>query len=117
MGATAALTLAARHPGRFAAVAVWSGTPAPLWDAQRNVVGLAEDVVTGLADTPVYLWTGLDDEQLDWETLRVFIHGMRAARPDDDTFVWDRGEGGHGYGQKGPARGLRFLKRYKRAPP
>lgn len=121
MGATAALTLAARNPRLFVAVAAWSGTPEPLWDGDRNVVGLAEPVAEGLVGLSVYLWTADDDPILDVETLDVFVKAMRDVRGQARVekarrgeFEWERGEGGHGYGPDGPERALRWLRARKR---
>jgi pimeloyl-ACP methyl ester carboxylesterase len=119
-GATAALVLAARHPEKFAAVAVWSGTPPPLWDENRQVVGLAHDPVPYLRGVPVYLWTGDDDPILDREALRLFVDGMQAEAQLDRAYVlhWDHGSGRHDYGAAGPRQGLKFLqaRRKQRRP-
>ncbi|MFT7464350.1 MAG: pimeloyl-ACP methyl ester carboxylesterase [Pseudohongiellaceae bacterium] len=115
-GATAALVLASRHPERFAAVAAWSGTPPPLWDASQEVVGLASDPIPGLKGVPVYLWTGNEDPILDRGALRFFVEGMEAAAALDSTYelLWDRGAGGHDYGQEGPREGLKFLRAHRK---
>jgi len=119
-GATGALILAARHPEKFAAVAVWSGTPPPLWNEDRQVVGLAPDPVPDLRGVPVYLWTGDDDPVLDRSALRLFVKGMQAEALLDRAFVlhWDHGPGGHDYGKAGPRLGLKFLqaRRKQRRP-
>ena len=132
-GATGALTLAARHPDRIAAVAAWSGTPEPLWDRDRRVVGLAGDVIAGLSTVPVYLWTGSDDRALDADALRLFVAGMQRTHAADThaadasntrprrgdaprTFVWEQAPGGHGYGPEGPEPGLRFVAGHRLRP-
>ena len=109
-GATAALHLAARHPELVAAVAAWSGTPAPLWDGPRRGVGLVDDPVAGLSDVAVYLWTGADDDHLDREALELFTDGLRRQRdgPGSRPLLIESGPGGHGFGD-GPRAGLRFL--------
>lgn len=112
-GATGALHLAASHPERFAAVAVWSGTPPPLWDAERRVVGLAPDPVPGLAGVPVYLWTGDDDPVLDRAALEHFVSAMAAAG-SRHALTWEHGPGGHDLGPRGPRAGLRFLARHRK---
>jgi pimeloyl-ACP methyl ester carboxylesterase len=112
-GATGALTLAARHPDRVAAVAAWSGTPEPLWDDQQRVVALAEPIVAGLKTVPTVLFTAHDDPWLDRPTLSLFLEGLQAqaaASPDSAPFLHLQGEGGHGFGRQGPARALRFLR-------
>jgi hypothetical protein len=117
-GATGALLLAARHATRIAGVAAWSGTPPPLWDAERRVVGLAEDPVAGLAGVPVYLWTARDDTLLDRAVLELFTAGLRAgssARGPRRLLVEDE-TGGHGYGEAGPGTGLRFLRAQRLRP-
>ncbi|GEM_PF-2034764 len=115
-GATAALVLASRHPQRFAAVAAWSGTPAPLWDETQEVVGLAPDPVPGLKGVPVYLWSGNEDPVLDRAALRFFVEGMQEAADLDSSYElkWDRGPGGHDYGEDGPREGLKFLRARRR---
>jgi poly(3-hydroxybutyrate) depolymerase len=124
-GATGALVLAARHAGRIAGVAAWSGTPAPLWDEHRRVIGLVDDPVPALRDVPVYLWTARDDPWLDRAALGLFTRGLEAqrqapapgaARTADLLLVADE-TGGHGYGVAGPAAGLRFLKAQRRPQP
>ena len=111
-GATGALTLAARHPELVAGVAAWSGTPEPLWDDQHHVVGLAEPVVEGLRDVPVFLFSARDDPILDRTALGLLVEGLRAQEQATGTaqLVWLEGEGGHSFGKAGPARGLRFLR-------
>ena len=115
-GATAALVLASRHPQRFAAVAAWSGTPPPLWDETQQVVGLAPDPVPGLKGVPVYLWTSDEDPVLDREALRLFVETMKVAEEFDPSYEldWDRGPGGHDYGEAGPREGLKFLRAHRR---
>lgn len=119
-GATAALGLAAKHPRRFAAVAVWSGTPPPLWerrpDGGRELVGLAGDPVAGLGGVPVYLFTAEDDRVLDRACLALFVDGMRTAAARDPAWslTWEQGRGGHAFGAKGPWKGLRFLAGHRR---
>lgn len=115
-GATAAIHLAARHPERFAAIACWSGTPSPVWDDSRNVVGLVDDPVPRLRDVPVYLWTGSDDRWLDRSALQWFVDDFAARATGDDRFhlTWEEGEGGHGYGRDGPTRGLAFLTQHRK---
>ena len=111
-GATGALTLAARHPELVAGVAAWSGTPEPLWDDQHRIVGLAEPVVEGLRDVPVFLFSGRDDPILDRRALSLLVDGLRAQEQAGGTsrLVWLEGDGGHGFGKAGAARGLRFLR-------
>jgi poly(3-hydroxybutyrate) depolymerase len=115
-GATGALMLAARHHDLIAGVAAWSGVPSPLWDEDRRVVGLTEDVVRGLRRVAVYLWTGQDDEILDRDTLRWFVRELTAQREqlDGAEWLWDEGPGEHGFGAQGPGRGLRFLKKQRK---
>lgn len=115
-GATAALTLAARQPSLVAGVAAWSGTPEPLWDEQRRVVGLAEPVVEGLRGVPVYLRTARDDPYLDRDALRLLVDGLRAQALEHHLPgpVWVEGDGGHGWGPEGPAEGLKWLARLGR---
>lgn len=115
-GATAALVLASRHPQRFAAVAAWSGTPPPLWGETQEVVGLAPDPVPGLKGVPVYLWSGNEDPVLDREALRFFVESMKDAADLDSSYEldWDRGPGGHDYGEEGPREGLKFLRARRR---
>jgi pimeloyl-ACP methyl ester carboxylesterase len=114
-GGTAALVLAARHAGRFAAVAAWSAAPPPLWerlpDGGRRAVGLAPDPVPELGGVPVFLFTADDDKILDREALALFVGGMSAASARDPTWelTWERGRGGHGFGSDGPRAGLHFL--------
>ena len=117
-GATGALTLAARHPELVAGVAAWSGTPEPLWDDQHRVIGLAEPVVAGLRDVPVFVFTARDDPNLDRAALGLLVEGLRAQEHATGTshLVWLEGEGGHGFGKTGPARGLRFLRDAGKAP-
>ncbi len=122
-GATAAVHLAARHPDRFAAVAMWSGTPSPVWappadgGSRPRVVGLAEEPVPRLAEVPVYLWTGAQDDVLDRATLRRFVERMRdhATRGLGHELRWVEEPGGHDLGPGGPREGLAFLKA-KRKP-
>jgi predicted esterase len=134
-GATAAIHLAARHPGRFAAIALWSGTPAPVWARpksgppgppgpqrgemthERKVVGLLGDPVPRLETVGVYLWTGESDSILDPEALALFVERMRdhAQRGSGHDFVWHSGPGGHDYGAAGPRAGLEFLKQHRLA--
>jgi poly(3-hydroxybutyrate) depolymerase len=111
-GATGALTLAARRPDLVAGVAAFSGTPAPLWDESHRVIGLAEPVVAGLRKIPVFLFTARDDPLLDRDALRFFVDGMTRQKKEcgGPGLTWIEGEGGHGFGSNGPARGLRFLK-------
>ena len=111
-GATAALTLGSRRPDLVAAVAAFSGTPAPLWDETRRVVGLAQPVVEGLRKTPTFLFTARDDPLLDRDALRFFVDGMTRQKKErgGPGLTWVEGEGGHGFGTNGPARGLRFLR-------
>ena len=119
-GATGALTLAARHPDRVAAVAAWSGTPEPLWDDQHRVVALAEPVVAGLQSVPTFLFTARDDPVLDRRALTLFLEGLQAqatASPASAPFIHQEGEGGHGFGRQGPARALRFLRDHAKSPP
>jgi poly(3-hydroxybutyrate) depolymerase len=118
-GATGALTVAARHPDLFAAVAAWSGTPPPLWNADGRVVGLVDDPADGLWRVPVYLWTGTDDEHLDRDTLRLFVTRLRdvAEQRGGPGLTWEQSPGGHGYGPSGPATGLGFLKSKRRQLP
>jgi len=114
-GGAAALVLAARHSARFAAVAVWSASPPPLWEAQpaggRRVVGLAPDPVPGLSGVPVYLFSADDDRILDRDCLAFFVGAMSAASARDPAWQlrWERGHGGHGFGDDGPRAGLHFL--------
>lgn len=117
-GATAALILASRHPQRFAAVAAWSGTPPPLWDESEDVVGLAPDPIPGLKDVPVYLWSGDDDPVLDRGALRFFVEAMKAAAKLDSghELRWEKGPGGHDYGEEGPRAGLKFLRARRKQP-
>jgi poly(3-hydroxybutyrate) depolymerase len=114
-GATAALTLASRRPERIAGVAAFSGTPSPLWDESHRVVGLAEPVVGGLRRVPVFLFTARDDPLLDRDALRFFVDGMTRQKKErgGPGLTWVEGEGGHGFGTNGPARGLRFLKEHQ----
>ena len=114
-GATAALHLAARHPELIAGVAAWSGTPAPLWDEDGRVVGLADDPVTGLAGVAVYVWTGTDDRHLDDAALQLFTSGLRRQREAGGgrPLRIESGAGGHGYGES-PRAGLRFLAEQRR---
>lgn len=114
-GATAAIHLAARYPDLFAGVAAWSGTPSPVWDAERRVVGLVDDPVPKLKPVGVYLWTATDDPVIDRGALSRFVDGMvrRRANGDGMPWLWEQGEGGHGYGP-GPEAGLRFLKDQRR---
>ena len=120
-GVAAAVHLAAAHPRRFAGLALWSGTPEPLWerteDGGRRLVGLAGDPVPRLSGVPVYLWTGDEDELLDRAVLERFVTGMRAAAREDGGRTRLRrahGPGGHDHGP-GPREGLRFLKSLPRA--
>jgi len=115
-GATGAFTLAARHPDLVAGVAAWSGTPEPLWDEERRVIGLAEPVIEGLAGVPVFVFTARDDPVLDRATLRLFLDGLQrqADALGGPPPLWVEGEGGHGFGRAGPARGLRFLRDQKK---
>jgi predicted esterase len=130
-GATAALELAARHPQLIAAVALWSGTPAPVWELvtppagvgngveverARRTVGLVGDPVSSLSDVPVYLWTGSEDELIDREALQLFVQqmGAAAAAGRGHVLVWDQGAGGHTLGLRGPRAGLKFLKRRRK---
>jgi pimeloyl-ACP methyl ester carboxylesterase len=136
-GATAAVQLAARNPGRFAALALWSGTPSPVWAwpgaaadakgtmsgsqvssarAAPRVVGLVDQPVPRLADVGVYLWTGLDDEILDREALGLFVARMRQHEELGlgHVLVWETGPGGHDYGPRGARAGLEFLKGCRR---
>jgi poly(3-hydroxybutyrate) depolymerase len=110
-GATAALTLAARQPALVAGVAAWSGTPEPLWDEERRVVGLAEPVVEGLLSVPVFLRTARDDPYLDRDALRLLVDGLRAQAREHHLPgpTWLEGDGGHGWGPEGPAEGLKWL--------
>jgi poly(3-hydroxybutyrate) depolymerase len=114
-GATAALTLAARRPERLAGVAAFSGTPSPLWDEKHHVIGLAEPVVESLRRVPVFLFTARDDPLLDRDALRCFVDGMTRQKKEKGGpgLTWVEGEGGHGFGTNGPARGLRFLKEHQ----
>lgn len=116
-GATGALTLAARRPDLVAGVAVWSGTPEPLWDEDRRVVGLAEPVIQGLRSVPVFLFTARDDPVLDRAALGFLVEGLQrqADATGSQGLLWIEGEGGHGFGRAGPARGLRFLRDQKKA--
>lgn len=116
-GATAALTLAARHGDLLAGVAAWSGTPEPLWDGQRRVVGLAEPVIEGLAGVPVWLRTCPEDPYLDRDALQLLVDGLRRQAQERGTPApeWIQGSGGHGYGPEGPAPGLLWLARQRRA--
>ncbi len=116
-GATAAIHLAARYPDLFAGVAAWSGTPSPLWNAERRVVGLVDDPVPKLNPVSVYLWTATDDPVLDRGALARFVDGMVRQRAGGDgaPWLWEQGEGHHGYGP-GPEAGLRFLKQQRRRP-
>ncbi|MHC5211596.1 MAG: alpha/beta hydrolase-fold protein [Planctomycetota bacterium] len=111
-GATGALTVAARHPDLFAAVAAWSGTPSPVWGPDGRVVDLLDDPAEGLWRVPVYLWTGTDDEHIDRDTLRLFVNRLRnaAEQRGGPGLTWEQGPGGHGYGPRGPEPGLVFLK-------
>jgi len=111
-GATGALTLASRRPELVAGVAAWSGTPEPLWDEQRRVIGLAEPVVAGLRTVPVFLFTARDDPLLDRDTLRLFVEGLAAQQKvaGGPGLTSVEGDGGHGFGSNGPGRGLRFLR-------
>jgi pimeloyl-ACP methyl ester carboxylesterase len=115
-GATGALMLAARHHDLVAGVAAWSGVPSPLWDEERRVVGLVEDVVRGLRRVAVYLWSGMDDETLDRDTLRWFTNALRAQREqlDGAPLLLEQTAGEHGFGEQGPAKGLRFLKKQRK---
>ena len=115
-GATAALMLGARHPEIFAAVAAWSGTPSPLWNEEREVIGLLEDPAEGLTHLPVYLFTSKEDEVLDRDALRLFVKGMEAREGEDLSapFLWHQGKGGHDFGSAGPGRGLRFLRSFRK---
>jgi poly(3-hydroxybutyrate) depolymerase len=110
-GATGALAVAARHPDLFAAVAAWSGTPSPVWNAEGRVVGLVDDPADGLWRVPVFLWTGTDDEHLDRDALDLFVSRMRhlAGQRGGPGLVWEQGPGGHGYGPRGPGPGLEFV--------
>lgn len=115
-GATGALMLAARHHDLIAGVAAWSGVPSPLWDENRRVIGLTEDVVAGLRRVPVYLWSGEDDEVIDRETLGFFVRAMRqqAEQLDGAELRWEQGPGEHGFGAQGAGCGLRFLKKQRK---
>jgi len=143
-GATSAVRLAARHPQRFAAVALWSGTPEPLWDgvpgappsgsliggagepehdaasrpaaAGPTVIGLVDDPVPALASVPVYLWSGHEDRSLDRQALALFVGQMREqqALGRGHELHWEHGPGEHDYGP-GPRRGLQFLRDRGRA--
>jgi poly(3-hydroxybutyrate) depolymerase len=114
-GATGALTLASRRPALLAGVAAFSGTPAPLWDQDRHVIGLSEPVVEGLQRVPVFLFTARDDPLLDREALRFFVEGMTSQQKQrgGPGLTWLEGEGGHGLGSNGPARALRFLREHQ----
>jgi poly(3-hydroxybutyrate) depolymerase len=116
-GATGALTLAARRPDLVAGVAAWSGTPEPLWDRERRVIGLAEPVVEGLRGVPVFLFSARDDRLLDRATLGLLVDGLRrqAEAGGAAELLVVEGEGGHGFGSGGPARGLRFLRERRKA--
>jgi poly(3-hydroxybutyrate) depolymerase len=130
-GATGALILAARHPARFAAVAAWAGTPPPLWDHDKHVIGIAGDPVPALAATPLFLWSARDDPWLDRATWALFVRDLAAQRvaqraesagspagPRATPFVLvEEDTGGHGYGAKGPAPGLHFLSTQRRPQP
>jgi len=115
-GATGALMLAARHHDLIAGVAVWSGVPSPLWDEDRRVIGLTEEVVRGLRRVAVYLWSGEDDEILDRETLRWFVRALEHQREqlEGAALIIDDGPGEHGFGGQGPGKGLRFLKKQRK---
>ena len=117
-GGTAALTLAARHPERVAGVAAWSSAPAPVWDDEGRVVGLVEDLVSGLARVPTWIWTARDDPLLDREALGQLLAGLAradasATRPVE-RFRVEAAQGGHGLGSDGPREGLVFLARQRR---
>ncbi len=112
-GATGALMFAARHPERVTAVAAWAGTPPPLWDARRRVVGLMDNPVAALESVPVYLWTARDDVLLDRAALQLFTRGLAVQRPAPRLLIDDE-SGGHGYGAAGPGPGLRFLHAQRR---
>lgn len=122
-GGTAALTLAGRYKRRFAAVAVWSATPGPLLermpDGGERLLGLAPDPVPDLASVPVYLFTAEDDRWLDRRCLNLFVQGMETAAQVDPRWSlnWERGQGGHGYGARGPRPGLKFLAGHRRQEP
>jgi pimeloyl-ACP methyl ester carboxylesterase len=115
-GATGAMMLASRHHDLIAGVAAWSGVPSPLWDEDRSVIGLTEDVVRGLRRVAVYLWSGVDDEILDRDTLRWFSRALEHQREqlDGAPLLIDAGPGEHGFGEQGPAKGLRFLKKQRK---
>jgi len=129
-GATAALHLAARDPDSVAAVALWSGTPSPIWTfepepdagagpaSERSpvVLGLLDEPVPALRTVPVYLWTGDQDDVLDRDTLDVFVRQMRASEELGlgHRLLWERGRGRHDYGVDGPESGLRFLKQHRK---
>ncbi|MGQ0553454.1 MAG: PHB depolymerase family esterase [Planctomycetota bacterium] len=107
-GATGALQVAARNPEVFAGVAVWSGTPAPLWDEHQQVIGLVDDPLPGLRGVPVYVWSGTDDEALDRGALALLLAGLR--EPRSAPVLIESGLGGHGLGP-GPRAGLQFLRK------
>jgi poly(3-hydroxybutyrate) depolymerase len=115
-GATGALMLAARHHDLIAGVAAWSGVPSPLWDEDRRVIGLTEDVVRGLRRVPVYLWCGDDDPIIDRETLRWFVRELsnQTEQLGGSELFQDQGRGEHGFGKHGPGRGLRFLRKQRK---
>lgn len=111
-GVAGALQLAARRPERIAALACWSGAPAPLWDAERRVVGLVDDVGRALAGTPLYLWTARDDGLLDRAALDLLLQAPRAG--GRVPLLHEQGEGGHGLPPEGPRAGLAFLAAQRR---
>ncbi len=131
-GATSALELAARHPQLFAGLALWSGTPAPLWQrgdgaaqgasvasVEPKVVGLVGDPVPALATVPVYLWTGAQDGILDRKALAMFVQQMQGQLDAGagHVFQWTEQPGAHDYGPQGPGAGLQFLRDRKKAKP
>jgi len=114
-GGTAALLLAAREPERFSGLVLWSSSPAPLWDDQQRVVGLAQDPVPRLRGLGLYLWTGDDDEILDRAAVALLLERWDAELQRDGgrAAIHEHGEGGHGFGKRGARRGLEAFKTWR----